>query len=398
MSQCERMSSASNLFAQHWSLDPAITFLNHGSFGACLRKVLAKQREFIDRMEAEPVRFFIREAEPLLDASRADLGAFLGADSNDLVFVPNATAGINAVLRSLTFEAGDELLTTNHAYNACKNALQYAAERRGAKIVVATVPFPIANSGEIASVVLNAVTSRTKLALLDHVTSPTAILFPVAEIVSDLAQRGIDTLIDGAHAPGMIPLNISAIGSAYYTGNCHKWVCAPKGAGFLHVRRDKQSAIRPLSISHGANSTRTDRSRFQIEFNWTGTDDVSPYLCVPVALREMASLVQGGWPEIMRRNHDLAIQGRQILCRELGIEPPCPAELLGSMATLPLPGNADGPPNLLGTDPLQDKLLFKHNIEVPIVGWSTPRRMVRISAQLYNQLSDYEKLAATLKA
>jgi isopenicillin-N epimerase len=313
------------------------------------------------------------------------------------VFVPNATAGVNAVLRSLSFQPGDELLTTNHAYNACKNALHFAGDRNGVKVAVATVPFPTANSDEIAAAVLNAVTPRTKLLLLDHVTSPTALVFPVTQIVSELARRGIDTLIDGAHAPGMIPLNISAIGAAYYTGNCHKWVCAPKGAGFLYVRPDKQSAIRPLSISHGANSTRTDCSRFQIEFNWTGTDDVSPYLCVPWALRQMASLVQGGWPEVMHRNHELAIKGREVLCRSLGVAPPCPAELLGSMATLPLPGNGEGPPNLLGTDPLQDELLFKHGIEVPIVGWNNPPRMLRISAQLYNQDSDYEKLAAALK-
>jgi len=391
------MSSASNTLAQHWPLDPAIIFLNHGSFGACLKTVLAKQREIVERMEAQPVRFFIREAEAQLDAARAELAAFLGADSADLVFVPNATAGVNAVLRSLSFQPGDELLTTNHAYNACKNALQFTADRNGAKIVVATVPFPVSSASEIAAAVLNAVSSRTKLVLLDHVTSPTALIFPVAEIVSELTRRGIDTLIDGAHAPGMIPLNITALGAAYYTGNCHKWICAPKGAGFLHVRRDKQSAIRPLSISHGANSTRNDRSRFQIEFDWTGTDDVSAYLCVPIALRHMASLLPGGWPEIMNRNHQTVVKGREVLCRALNIELPCSAELLGSMATVPLTGTGEGPPNLLGTDPLQDDLLFKHNIEVPIVGWNNPRRMVRVSAQLYNQLSDYEKLAAALK-
>lgn len=386
----------SNLM-QHWSLDPAVTFLNHGSFGACPKSVLAAQRALIDELEAEPVRFFQRGYEERLDVARGELAAFLGAQPQDLVFVPNATAGVNTVLRSLVFRPGDEVLTTNHAYNACKNALQFAAERLGAKIVIAQVPFPLKSSDEIVASVMNAATTRTKLVMLDHVTSPTAIIFPVEKLVRELASRGIDTLIDGAHAPGMIPLNIEQIGAAYYTGNCHKWICAPKGAGFLHVRRDKQKEIRPLAISHGANSERTDRSRYLIEFDWTGTADVTPYLCIPVAMKVMAALLPGGWAGIMQRNHALALEGREILCRALGVSPPCPAELLGSMATVPVPGDDPGPANLLRTDALQDELLFKHHIEVPIVGWGTPRRMVRISVQLYNQRGDYEKLAAALK-
>ena len=386
-----------NEFSKHWQLDPAVTFLNHGSFGACPTSVLAAQRELTARLELEPVRFFIRELDALLEAARAEVAAFLGAQPEDLVFVPNATAGVNTVLRSLTFKPGDELLTTSHAYNACKNALQFVADQFGAKIVVATVPFPVRDADDISAAVLNAVTPHTKLVMLDHITSPTALIFPVQKIVRELSTRGIDALIDGAHAPGIIPLNIEQIGAAYYTGNCHKWVCAPKGAGFLHVRREKQAAIRPLSISHGANSARTDRSRFLIEFEWTGTADVTPYLCIPIALRTLGAMVPGGWPEIMRRNHALAIEGRNVLCRALNVVPPCPDDLLGSMATVPLSGNDTGPANLLGTDPLQDELFFKHNIEVPIVGWNHPRRMVRISAQLYNQRCDYEKLTAVLE-
>jgi isopenicillin-N epimerase len=301
------------------------------------------------------------------------------------------------VLRSLKFKPGDELLTTNHAYNACKNALHFAADSNGAKVVVAEVPFPVQNAAEITAAILKMATPRTKIVLLDHVTSPTALIFPVQQIVQELAARGIDTLIDGAHAPGMVPLNIEAIGAAYYTGNCHKWLCAPKGAGFLHVRGDKQAAIRPTAISHGANSMRTDRSRYLLEFDWTGTVDYSPYLCIGDALEFMASLLPGGWPAVMARNHELACDAREILCRELKVAPPCPPALLGSMATVPLPGDIAGAPTPLGTDPLQDALFFKHGIEVPIMRWKDSR-LVRVSCQLYNERAHYEKLAAALVA
>ena len=392
------MAHVQAALAQHWSLDPSITFLNHGSFGACPKSVLAAQRDLIARMEAEPVVFLARELEARLDAARGELAAFLGAEADDVVFVPNATAGVNTVLRSLRYAPGDELLVTDHAYNACKNALHFAAERDGAKATVARVPFPVKSPGEISAVVLSAVTSRTKIVLLDHVTNPTALIFPVEDIVRELLKRGIDTLVDGAHAPGMIPLNVAQIGAAYYTGNCHKWICAPKGAGFLHVRRDKQREIRPLSISHGANSTRTDRSRFQIEFNWTGTDDFTPYLCIADALKAMNALVPGGWAEIRRRNHALAVEAREILCGALNVAAPCPPEMIGSMATVPLPDASAYALTAAFTDPLQDELLFKHKVEVPLVNWGSFSRMVRVSAQLYNQRSDYEKLAAALDA
>ena len=382
---------------EHWLLDPSITFLNHGSFGATPRVVLDRQNELRYRMESEPVRFLVRELEPLLDEARGVLAEFLGADPADLVFVPNATAGVNAVLRSLDLDRHDELLVTNHEYNASRNTLDFAASIAGAKVIAVEVPFPIASSDEVIEAVLARVTDRTRVLLIDHITSQTALVFPVARLVAEMNERGVTTLIDGAHAPGMVPLDLRALNVPYYTGNLHKWVCAPKGAAFLYARGSRRMSVRPTSISHGANAERADRSRFHLEFDWTGTFDPTAWLSVPEALRFLESLVPGGWPEIMRRNRDLALRARDLLCRSLQIDPPAPDEMLGSMAAFPLPdGEAISAPSLDG-DSLQEALFDRFQIEVPIVPWPhPPKRVLRISAQLYNSIDDYAKLAGAL--
>jgi isopenicillin-N epimerase len=378
-----------------WGLDPDVVFLNHGSFGACPRGVLAVQQRLRDELEREPVRFLSRELEGRLDAARAALAAFVGADPDDLAFVTNATTGVNTVLRSLPLSAGDELVTTDHTYNACRNALDLAAARSGARVVLARVPFPVATEDQVVESVLAAVTPRTRLALVDHVTSPTALVFPIGRMVADLQRRGVDTLVDGAHAPGMVPLDLRAIGAAYYSANCHKWLCAPKGAAFLHVRRDRQDDIRPLVVSHGANSPRTDRSRFRLEFDWTGTADPTAFLAVPEALRLLEGAVPGGWPALMARNRDLALRAREILGDALGAAPASPVSMLGSLAAVPLP---DAPRPPVGRDPLQDTLFARHGIEVPVMPWpAPPRRLLRVSAQLYNTPQHYERLATALR-
>ncbi|HSP16318.1 MAG TPA: aminotransferase class V-fold PLP-dependent enzyme [Thermoanaerobaculia bacterium] len=382
---------------EHWLLDRDITFLNHGSFGATPIAVLAKQDEYRTQMEREPVRFMVRELEPLLDAARQTLAGFIGADPEGLAFVPNATAGVNGVLRSFDLDKHDQLLVTNQEYNACRNAIEFVAQLAGCKVVVVQTPFPIKSPEVIVDRILEHVTEHTRLLLIDHVTSQTALIQPVERLVRELDHRGIDTLIDGAHAPGMIPLNVRDIGAAYYVGNLHKWVCAPKGAGFLYVRENRRAGVRPIAISHGANSERTDRSRYHLEFDWNGTFDPSAWLAVTEAIRFVGSLVAGGWPEIMRRNHQLALLGRNILASALEIERPVPDAMLGSMASLTLPdGNASSAPSLYG-DPLQDALLGQFRIEVPVVPWPhAPKRLLRISAQLYNDVSDYERLAEAL--
>ena len=382
--------------AELWPLERGLVFLNHGSFGACPTEVLRHQATLRAEMEAEPVRFLSRELDDRLDVARAALAAFVGADPDDLAFVTNATGGVNAVLRSRVFAAGDELLTTDHAYNACRNTLNFVAERAGARVIVATVPFPVASPDAVVDAVLAKVTPRTRLALLDHVTSPTALILPIERLIAELAARSVDVLVDGAHAPGMVPLNLATLGATYYSGNCHKWLCAPKGSAFLWTRRDQQHDVRPLTISHGANAVRPGRSRFRLEFDWTGTSDPTAWLTVPRAIEYLGTLVPGGWPALMARNRALALDARRLLCAAAGTPPPCPDDMVGSLASVRLP---DGTAEVgwRRPDPLQQRLFEDWRIEVPVMSWpAAPRRLVRISAQLYNRPEHYERLAQAL--
>ncbi|MBD3366860.1 MAG: aminotransferase class V-fold PLP-dependent enzyme [Candidatus Eisenbacteria bacterium] len=382
-------------FAAHWSLDPDVVFLNHGSFGACPLPVLSYQSRIRARMERGPVSFLVRELEPLLDEARAALAGFVGAEADDIAFVPNATTGVNTVLRSLSFEEGDELLTTTHEYNASRNALDFVAERSGASVRVVDIPFPIASSDVVLARVMDAVTPCTRLCLIDHVTSLTGVVMPAEDLCVSLAKRGVDTLVDGAHAPGMLPLHIDRLGATYYTGNCHKWMCAPKGAAFLWVRRDKQEVIRPLTISHGANAEREDRSRFRLEFDWTGTWDPSAYLAVPEALRFLASLLPGGWEQLIESNRSLALRARRILTEALDAPVACPDEMIGTLAAVPLGrGTYHFTTTALSFDPMEEILRERYGIEVPVLACpSGPAGILRISAQIYNTAEQYAYLA-----
>ncbi len=383
---------------EHFTLEPGVTFLNHGSFGACPRVVLDEQTALRARLEREPVRFFLRELEPLLDRAREALSHFLGAPASELAFVPNTTHAVSEVLRSLPLKPGDELVTTSHAYNACANALRFVADRSQATLVVAQVPFPIDSSAAHHEAVLQAVTKRTRLVLVDHVTSPSGLLFDLGPLVQELERRGVPVFVDGAHAPGMVPLELSRLGASFYAGNLHKWVCAPKGAAFLHVRAEHHPWVRPLAISHGFNATRTDRSRFHLEHDWVGTVDPTAFLCVPTALECLAGLVEGGWPAVRRRNHALAVEGRALLLDVLGTDVPAPPDLLGSLASVLLrisPAAVATKPGVVALDPLQDWLWEQRRIEVPVFSFGG-RRVLRISAQLYNQKADYERLALAL--
>lgn len=378
-------------YRRYWLLDSEVTFLNHGSFGACPVPILQLQAQLRERLERQPVHFFVREWESRLDEARQQLAEFLGVSAEELVFVPNATTGVNSILRSLCFSPTDELLTTNHEYNACRNALNFVAERWGAKVVVANIPFPLNSSDEIIKAILSQITPKTKLVLIDHISSKTGLIFPLKSLIQELNSRGIDSLVDGAHAPGMLPLNLTEIGATYYSGNCHKWLSAPKGAAFLYVRPDKQSKIHPVTISHGANSPRTDRSRFQLEFDWMGTHDPTAYFCIPEAIKFMGSLLPGGWLELIQSNHNTVIAARQMLSEKLAVALPCPEEMIGSMATIILPDRIQNIPQL------QTQLWEKFKIEVPIIPWENkPQKLMRISAQIYNTPSDYQKLAEAL--
>ena len=388
-----------------WRLDPAITFLNHGSYGACPEPVLAVQHALRERLEAEPVRFLGRELPERLDVAQHAVARFLGADPNGFAFVPNATTGINTVVQSLHFEPGDELLTDDHEYNATINALRAVAERDGARVVVARIPFPIERPQQAVDAILGAVTDRTRLAMVSHVTSSTALVLPIAAIVEALDRRGIDTLVDGAHAPGMVPVDVDGLGAAYWTGNGHKWLCGPKGTGMLWVRADRRDRIHPLVVSHGANAELEGRSRFRHEFDWGGTADPTGYLALPAAIdwmRDHAVPDGGGWPTVMAANHALAIEGRDDLVGALGIEAPAPDAMLGSMATLFI----DGVHGEAAARALNETLQLEDRIQVPVGPWpvraardaDTPMRTtLRISAQRYNEPEDYERLAEALR-
>ncbi len=379
-------------------MDPEVVFLNHGSFGACPRVVLAAQSALREQMESQPLDFFLRVLPDALDEARAALSEFVGADPDGLAFVTNATSGVNAVLRSLDFSAADELLTTNHAYAACANALRFVAERSGASLRVADVPFPLHDADEVVAAILDAVSPRTRFALLDHVTSATGLVLPIERLVDELEGRGIAVMVDGAHAPGMVPVDIEGLGASYYTGNCHKWLCAPKGAGFLWARADVRDAVRPLTISHGAGRPVVERSRYRMEFDWVGTTDPTPWLCVPVAIREMSALVPGGWPALMARNRGLAVAARSLLVAALGTQAPAPESMIGTLVTVPMSDDAEPVSDLrFAPHRLQGRLRRDHRTEVPVVTWPQwPGRAIRVSAQLYNGIDDYRWLARAL--
>ena len=386
-----------------WLLEPTVSYLNHGSFGACPEPVLEAQRVWRERLEAEPVRFLDRELEAQLDEVRQRVGAFLNADPEGIAFVPNATTAVSTVLASLRFQPGDELLASDHEYNATLNAMRAAAERDGARVVIARVPFPIHDPSQVVEAYVGAVTDRTRFALVSQVTSPTALVFPVTAIVRELDRHGVDTLVDGAHAPGMVPVDVAAVGAAYWTGNGHKWLCAPKGAAILHVRADLRDRVRPLVTSHGANDDRRDRSLFRLTFDWTGTDDPTPILALPAAIRYVGGLHDEGWSGLMTTNATMARHGRDAVCAALGIAAPAPDAMLGSMASIPLPGLAA---TRAAAVRLQAALYEEDRIEVPVMTWPVRAALpagqapaavlLRISAQRYNTPDEYTALAGTL--
>ncbi len=385
-------------WAQYWSLEPETVFMNHGSFGACPTAVQQRQQELRERLEREPVRFFVHDYPELMDKARYALSEFLNGDPVGLAFVGNATTGVNTVLRSLDLGPGDELLVTDHEYNACRNALDFVANRAGAKVVVVSIPFPLESAQQATDALLGGVTDRTRLALVDHITSPTGLVLPIQEIVTGLKALGVDTLVDGAHAPGMLPVDLKKLGAAYFTGNCHKWLCTPKGSALLYVDPARLGGIRPLTISHGANAPIEGTTRFRVEFDWAGTIDPTALMCIPDTIEYVEGLLPGGWEKLRQRNRALALEARDLLCDALQIEPPAPDNMIGSLAAVPLPSvpETESPP-AFGSDPLQTQLREEFNIQVPIMPWPTLHgRVLRISAQLYNDRSQYEYLAKAL--
>ena len=361
-------------------LDPETAFLNHGSFGATPRAVLAEQEALRRRIEKNPPQFFAYDYPPMIRAAADRLGAYLGAQGRDLAFVDNATSGANAVLRSLAFEPGDEILVTSLGYRAVCNAARYVAGRSGATLIEVPIALPVPDAEAVLAAVAARLSRRTRIAIFDHVCSHSAITLPVDRLVPLARAAGALVMVDGAHAPGLIPLDVPAVGADYYVGNCHKWLMAPRGCGFLWAKREYQDGLHPLTISHGF------RKGFIAEFDWTGTRDPSAFLSAPAGIAFHARL---GGERLMARNTALARSMGRMLAENWGTELVAPAEMFAAMAVIRVP--ATGSMTQEHAKDIQSRLYRDHKIEAPI-NCEEGRLWIRVAAQAYNEAGDYERL------
>lgn len=364
-----------------FQLEDGAIYLNHGSYGATPKAVTAAQRRWQDRLEAEPSRFMEREFRPGLRVAAERLSAHLGVAGRGVAMIENATQAVNAVLRSLSFAPGDEILITDQTYNAVRNTVRWVAARSGASVVEVALPFPAFSEDTIVEAFGAGLSEHTRVAVIDHVTSPTALVLPVARMVAAAKQAGASALVDGAHAPGMLPLDLPAIGADWYTGNCHKWLFAPKGCAFLWADDAVRDDLHPTVISHGFGQG------FVAEFDWVGTRDASPQLALPDALVFLDRL---GPERVRRHNHDFAVEAGRRLADAWGTEVGAPPGLTGSMITVRLPDGL-GSTQADGLE-LRRRLLDERRIQVPVNALAGGL-WARVSAQIYNQPSEIDALA-----
>jgi isopenicillin-N epimerase len=362
-----------------WDLDPDFLTVNHGSFGATPKAVLAAQRAWQDRLERQPSRFMSTVYPAAIREAASAMAAFLNVDGNDLVFVDNATTGCNAVLRSLAFQPNDEILVLSHAYGAVRNAVRYATERVGAKIVEAIIPFPDPTEGSLVAAVAAAITPRTRLAVIDHITSGSAIVLPIQQIAAVCHAAAVKILVDGAHAPGQIDLDLAAINADWYVGNCHKWLCAPKGCAFLHAQPPAQAGLHPGTISHGFGKG------FLAEFDWTGTTDPSRFLAVTAALDFHQHL---GGAKLRQRNKLLAAEGAALIAQRLNTQVGTSGGQAGAMATVRLPVDDPTPEHAW----IIRTRLMQAGTDAPVHALDGAL-WLRLSAFAYNERDDYARLA-----
>jgi isopenicillin-N epimerase len=373
-----------------WALDPDVLYLNHGTVGCVPRRVLAAQRAIRDEIERQPARFLLRElatetgpprlAPQRLRVAAAAVAEFVGARGQDLVFVDNATAGANAVLRSQRFEPGDEILATDLGYGAVTYTARFAARGVGATVRVVEMPWPF-DPARFADAIAAAIGPRTRLAILDHVTSESALVLPIAEMIAACHSRGVAVLVDGAHAPGALDLDVPATGADWYIANLHKWACAPRSSGFLWARPERQAQLHPPVISWGLDKG------FLAEFDWVGTRDPSPFLAAPEGIAFMRDLGLDAMHAYQRR---LAREGGRLLAARWGTALDRPDSKVGAMVTVPLPPRFAGTPE--AAQRLRDALLFEDGIEVPVHAWRGGL-WLRVSAQVYVEMADIERLA-----
>jgi isopenicillin-N epimerase len=367
-------------------LRPDVVFLNHGSFGACPRPVFEAYQAWQLELERQPVEFLGRRFEGLMRQARELLAVFVGADADELVYVPNVTTGLNAVIRSLPLEEGDEVLSTDHEYGALDRTWRFICRKRGARYIRQPVPLPIESAGQVVESIWSGVTPRTRVLFVSHITSPTAVILPVAELVRRAREASILTVIDGAHAPGQIPLGLKALGADFYSGNCHKWMCAPKGSAFLYARREMQHLVEPLVVSWGWESEKPGPSKFIDEQEWQGTRDIAAYLSVPAAIRFMA---EQDWSRVQHECHELVVYARERMGELTGLPPITPdsPQWFAQMAALPIP-HCD-------LDVLKRRLYDEFHIEIPTVEWNG-RHFLRLSIQGYNTREEVDVLIRAL--
>lgn len=380
-----------------WPVRAGLTMLNHGSYGICPEAVREAQRRLRERMDADPVRFFKRDMEVFADRARDRVSRLVNAPATSLALVPNATFAVATVLHSVDLQPGDEVLVTNHEYNATLNELGRLCARAGARIVTAEIPLAGVTPELVVERMIERLSDRTKLVVVSHIASASALVFPVHEIVRRVRERGVDILVDGAHAPGQIPVDLGALRPTFYAASCHKWLCTPKGTGFFYAESDKHPSIKPLALSCRVHETREDRAAFLCDFDYVGTNDYTGNLVLPEAIEHLAAQTPGGMTEVMRANHDLVLEGARLISERTGALLHAPASMVGTMVALVLPDDpAPGRPRRF-EDPIWDALYERHHIQVPV--WSLPgvaRRILRVSAHLYNTLADFERLADAL--
>ncbi|MEZ4518616.1 MAG: aminotransferase class V-fold PLP-dependent enzyme [Chloroflexota bacterium] len=372
-------------------LDPDVTFLNHGSFGATPRAVFEDYQQWQRRLEDQPVKFLGREIGDLLANARQTLGSYVNVDRDDLVYVPNATFGVNVVARSLPLGPGDEVLATDHEYGACENIWRYLSQQRGFGYVRQPISLPITTAEAIVEQLWAGVTSRTKVIFLSHITSPTAVRLPVEAICARAREAGIMTVVDGTHAPGQLPLDLTAMGVDFYTGNAHKWLCAPKGAAFLYVRSERQDLIEPLIIGWGWGADRqaTFGSDFLDYIQYPGTNDYASYLSVPAAIQFQE---EHDWGAVRAQCRDLAGQFVLRMHDLTGLDSVYPSgggNFFCQMALAPLPEGTD-------VAELKTRLYDDYRIEIPTIRWND-HPLIRISVQGYNTQADVDALLDALE-
>ena len=374
----------SNLKNQ-FMLDSDITFLNHGSFGACAKPVYENLMEWQIKMEREPVKFFENILFDALKVSRQALGDYVGCSSDELVYFQNPTTAVNAVARSLKLKPREEVLSTSHIYGALDRSWKYICAEKGARFVKADIPFPIQSKDEFLTCFFNAVTDHTKVIFLSHITSMTAMKFPVEEVIQLAKEKKILIIIDGAHVPGHIPLDLIKLDADIYTGACHKWMCTPKSVSFLYVKKELQEDIHPLVVSWGWKSENPSTSKFLDWHEWQGTRDMSAFLTIPAAIK---FLEKHNWLEVSIKCRKQVVHTRNQFLDLLGISHPCPDSWLGQMASIPLP--------IYDENIFKKELLERYHIQVPVFNWRG-NAYLRYSIQAYNSESDLEKLLFAVK-